>query len=169
MKRIEDYLKYDETSKTCLRWIKCDSTNVKDGAEACTSISNYGYYVGTFNYKHIKAHQIIMYLYYGKWSNIKLQIDHIDGNSLNNKIDNLKFVTPSENQKNLNNKLQKNNSTGIRGLCKEKWNGKIRWRARFYNQIIYSGFNKEIAIKRLEKAKRDYLYSKQENQLKLQL
>ena len=41
--------------------------------------------------------------------------------------------------------------------------------AKLFNKKLYQGCSKEIAIKRLEKAKRDYLYSKQENQLKLQL
>ncbi len=163
MKRIEDYLKYDETSKTYLRWI------TRYGNEAFTSITKGGYYIGGFNNKIIYAHRVIMYLFYGKWSSRKLQIDHIDGNKLNNNINNLKFVTHSENQKNLNNKLQKNNSTGIRGLCQIKYKGKLLWMAKLFNKKLYQGCSKEIAIKRLEKAKRDYLYSKQENQLKLQL
>lgn len=41
-------------------------------------------------------------------------IDHIDNNSLNNNIDNLRLVDASENQRNINNKLQKNNNTGFR-------------------------------------------------------
>ena len=65
--------------------------------------------------------------------------------------------------------MYSNNKTGIRGLHKIKTNGKIGWRSRFHGKILYSGLYKQIAIKRLEKAKRDYLYSKQENQLKLEL
>jgi hypothetical protein len=163
MKRIEDYLKYDETSKTCLRWI------TRYGNEAFTFVFNNRYYRGSFNYKSIFAHQVIMYLFYGKWSSKELHIDHMDGNSLNNKIDNLRFVTPIENQRNLNNKVPKNNTTGIRGLGITNNNGKRVWRARLFGKELYKGHNKEIAIKRLEKAKRDYLYSKQENQLKLEL
>ena len=41
-----------------------------------------------------------MYLFYNKWSSRELHIDHIDANPLNNKIDNLRFVTPIENQRN---------------------------------------------------------------------
>ena len=156
MKRIEDYLKYDETSKTYLRWIKCDANNVREGNEAFTAIGNCGYYVGRFNHKKISAHRVIMYLFYRKWSSRKLQIDHIDSNKFNNNINNLRFVTPSENQKNLNDKVRKDNLTRIRGLQKIKYKGKVSWRARLFNKHLYQGNSKEIAIEKLEKAKRDY-------------
>jgi len=44
------------------------------------------------------------------------QIDHIDGDRLNNRIENLRDVTQAENTK--NRRLQKNNKTGISGV---KW------------------------------------------------
>ena len=51
-------------------------------------------------------------------------IDHIDRNKLNNKLDNLRWATHSENNKNVG--LKKNNKTGIKYLC---WcNERNRWR-----------------------------------------
>lgn len=58
------------------------------------------------------AHRIIWQLYYGSESDG--QIDHIDGNGLNNKISNLRSVTPNENMRNC--RLSKNNTTGVNGV-----------------------------------------------------
>ena len=49
------------------------------------------------------------------------QIDHIDGNRTNNKIENLRKATRSDNCSNA--KTQKNNkSTGLKIFIKLKWN-----------------------------------------------
>jgi len=51
----------------------------------------------------------------------KIQIDHIDRNSLNNDLSNLRWVTSSENT--LNRKLQKSNKLGLRHIYKRCDNG----------------------------------------------
>ena len=93
--RIEDYLKYDETSKTGLRWIK-DRGKVKAGDEAFTRINGGGYYGGIFNYQSYYAHQVIMYLLEGKWSDRYTNVHHKDEDKLNNKRSNLEFLSRSE-------------------------------------------------------------------------
>ena len=54
------------------------------------------------------------------------QIDHIDGNGLNNKWDNLRSVPQSVNSKNL--KMYATNTSGKTGVCFRK--DSSRWRAR---------------------------------------
>ena len=147
--KIENYLEYDPTSKTGLRWIQ-DRGKVKAGDEAFTRIDPAGYYGGIFNYTSYTAHQVIMFLIHGKWSNSGLHTDHIDGNKLNNNADNLRFVTPTGNQRNANRKLQKNNTTGINGLSKVYTYGKFRWKAQYAGVTLYTGLDKEFAIKKLE-------------------
>lgn len=46
-------------------------------------------------------------------------IDHIDGNKLNDNIENLRMVTLSTNQR--NSKIPKNNKTGIMGVYQNKY------------------------------------------------
>ena len=150
--KIEDYLKYDPTSKTGLRWIQ-DRGKVKAGDEAFTRIDGVGYYGGIFNYTSYTAHQVIMYLLHGKWSNTNFHVDHIDGNKLNNLAENLRFVTPTGNQRNANRKLNKNNTTGINGLSKVYSHGKFRWKAQYAGVTLYTGLDKEFAIKYLELAR----------------
>lgn len=53
------------------------------------------------------------------------QVDHKDGNPLNNQKSNLRVCTQSENM--MNKSLQKNNTSGVKGVSKTK-NGK--WTAR---------------------------------------
>jgi len=158
-KKLEDYLKADPTSKTGLRWIKENGTKVKVGDEAFTTKDKYGYYVGGFNYQVYHAHQIIMFLEHGEWSNILNHVDHIDGDKTNNNIDNLRFISPTGNQRNSNRKLNSNNKTGEKGLERISQQGYKYWRARYCGVILYTGNDKEIARRRLSEAKEsDPLY-----------
>ena len=57
-----------------------------------------GYYFGTISIEKksygFRCHQLAYYIYHKKLANI---IDHIDGNTKNNKIENLRSVTHQEN------------------------------------------------------------------------
>jgi hypothetical protein len=68
-----------------------------------------------------------------------MEVDHIDGDGLNNQRSNLRFCTKSENMQ--NRKLQRNNTSGYRGVVfhkpTKKWQatisfqGKTRWLGLF--------------------------------------
>lgn len=75
------------------------------------------------NGKHYRVHRIIWIMMTGEIPNT---VDHIDGNGLNNKWDNLRNVSITEN--NRNKRVQKNNKSGVSGV---RWNTKAnRWIAR---------------------------------------
>lgn len=61
--------------------------------------------------RYYSIHRVIFIMFYGYAPNI---IDHIDGNGFNNRIENLREATPSQNQ--WNRKLGKNNSSGVKGV-----------------------------------------------------
>lgn len=63
------------------------------------------------------AHRIVWELHYGKIPD-GMCIDHIDGNGLNNKIENLRVTTLSSNQRNT--RIKRNNKTGIMGVHPKK-------------------------------------------------
>ncbi len=71
------------------------------------------------------AHRIAWHIHNGCFPNG--EIDHIDGDGLNNRIDNLRDVTKSVN--NRNQRMRIDNTSGFNGVCwhkrDEKWYAKI--------------------------------------------
>jgi len=150
-KAINEYLEIDPTSKTGLRWTKNRGTRGRKGQEAFTGINVNGYYNGgLIGYRGLPAHQIVMFLSTGKWGPSNMQIDHIDGNKLNNSVDNLRYVTPTGNQRNANRKINRNNTTGIKGLSKVRVGRNTYWRAKYAGATLYTGVDKEFALKKLK-------------------
>ena len=98
-----------------LYWKNCKSKNVVSG-EICGTIKkrtgNKYYRVMTWLGVDCTVHRVIWFYVNGVWP--LGEIDHIDGNSLNNAIQNLRDVTPSENQR--NRRLGYNNRSGYIGV-----------------------------------------------------
>lgn len=82
-----------------------------------------GYARVRINGKNYKLHSLIWLWCYGEWP--EKTLDHIDGNPRNNRIDNLRLATLSENQQ--NRKHSKNNKSGYPGVCWDKTCNK--WKA----------------------------------------
>jgi len=110
-KDIGDYVAYSEESSTGLI-NKVDRTHhSKKGQEI--GFENQGYYRFKFGQKLYSNHRIIYFLNTGIDPEEKT-VDHEDGDSLNNKISNLRLATRSQNQD--NRKKQKNNKSGATGV-----------------------------------------------------
>ena len=75
--------------------------------------------------KSYAVHRLIYLYFYGY---LPQEIDHIDGNPLNNLIENLRKATHQENM--LNKKIYKNNKSGYKGVCWHKASKK--WRSQIY-------------------------------------
>lgn len=94
--------------------------------EAFTADTSHGYKHGKINGKVFRAHRVIWALAHGKWP--EQAIDHINGVRNDNRIENLRIVSASENMKNM--RLPRDNSSGIIGVrwCKRsnKWLAAIR-------------------------------------------
>lgn len=135
MEKIDwnDWFYYDETSPSCLRWkVSRGSNKVRAGDVAGGCISSTGYYQCILQGKNYKCHRII----YEMFNNISLkpneQIDHINRQKTDNRIENLRVVTHSENMRNA--KMSKNNSSGMTGVCENiKGEGYSYFVARWYD------------------------------------
>lgn len=77
----------------------------------------------SYQRKPYRAHRIVYLLHYCSIDS-KCVIDHIDGNPFNNKIENLRSVTCSENTRNRS--KNKNNSSGLFGVSRHSNN---TWRS----------------------------------------
>lgn len=84
-----------------------------------------GYFQLRIDKKFYLIHRVIFLMHYG---HLPEYLDHIDGNPSNNKIENLRAATLTQNQ--YNKKLNKNNSSGIKGvswkITLKKWEVRIQ-------------------------------------------
>lgn len=82
---------------------------------------------------HLKGHH---FAFYYKYKKIVEQIDHINGDRSDNRIDNLRSVTNQQNQ---------HNKTTAKGYCFDKRNKKFKSQIYLDGKSIYLGrFNLEV-------------------------
>lgn len=130
----------------------CDSWNKQFAfAEAFTNPHSKGYLAGAIFGRTYLAHRVIFALHYGYWPEIT---DHINGVRTDNRICNLRSVTPSENQR--NRRISKNNKSGFTGVhaSGEKWVAQIN---RNYKYRYLGRFSRiEDAVAARKEAERKY-------------
>jgi len=104
----------------------------------------------TFPLKSMSMHRLIINAPDGK------QVDHIDGNGLNNRKSNLRLCTHSQNQR--NSKLSSMNTSGYRGVYFDKYHRKWAAEISVNNKILKLGrfFSKVEAAKAYDKAAVEY-------------
>jgi hypothetical protein len=93
------------------------------GKEAFTKVHNHGALVGSVNSKRVYAHRAIWAMAYGRWPDG--EIDHINGDPKDNRLENLRDVSHAENMRNLS--RPKNNVSGRIGVHYSA--GQQRWTA----------------------------------------
>lgn len=90
------------------------------GKAAFNTTNKVGYKVGTINSKKLLAHRVAWAIHYGEWP--EYLIDHIDGNPINNRINNLRNASKSTNG--MNRGAQRNNESGVKGVYYDTSRGK---------------------------------------------
>jgi len=125
----------------------------KENGNPCGQRSNHhdGYAHVKVNGMVLLAHRIIFAIVHGRMP--AGQIDHINGNRMDNRIENLRDVSSSENSYN-----SKTNTSGFAGVC---WDARDKkWRVYFYvgYRKIYLGLfeNLEDAVQARKEAKIRY-------------
>ena len=114
---LKDYFRVDPDSDSGLMWIESPGKrfkNTRAGYRRSLERASTGYWeVKLFKGYHLLVHRIVWILS-NKCNLEDKVIDHIDGNGLNNKIENLRAVDMNLNNK--NKRLQLNNKTEISGV-----------------------------------------------------
>ena len=122
------------------------------GKEAFTSIS-IRYKVGSIFYAQYKAHRIIWSIFYNDCSDFT--IDHINGDSCDNRIVNLRKSNALDNMR--NRKLQSNNKSGALGVCwykaSRKWKAYIKNNKKNIHLGYFDNLDDAIAARKEAEAK----------------
>jgi len=108
------------------------------GTVVCSPTTGKYTYISIYG-KRYPAHRLAWLYIYGEWP--PDQIDHIDGEPSNNRLDNLRLATNSENQQ--NRKIASNNTSGAKGVCKigNRFKAHIGVRGKVKNLGTYGTFN----------------------------
>lgn len=131
---LNSILAYDPLTGI-LTW-KDNRSNMIQGSVA-GSVNSAGYKTITINSKTFRVQRIIWIMMFGYIPN-DFFIDHVNGNKIDNRLENLRLATNSQNQQ--NRPAPKNNSSGYRGVTWHKQMNK--WMAR----ISHHGKRKNIGF-----------------------
>ena len=146
-KDIGDYVAYSEEVSSGLVWrvnrgknfIKGKETGYPDGK---------GYLRFTFRYRKYKNSRVIYFLNTGIDPEEK-QVDHIDGDILNNKIYNLRLATNKQNSH--NRKKSKANTSGVTGVCWDKRRNKYMSNIICNSKLLglgrFDDFSEAVAVR----------------------
>lgn len=153
---LKEYMTYNPDTGL-LVWKK-SSGGITVGSEvgSVQKIKHLRYRTSYFNGKACLVHRIIHFYVLGEMPNG--EIDHIDGNGLNNKWSNLRVVNHKDNLR--NQKLSNINKSGHAGVCwienRQRWHAQIAEGGR---RIFLGRFkDKNDAISARETAEREFGY-----------
>ena len=154
---LSNFVYYDETSPTFLRW-KIDvyagtsrsTIRIKKDSVAGSKSGN-GYYLVSINKTKYLVHRVIYSLQNRCNLQTNLLIDHIDNNVTNNAIWNLRAVTASGNARNRKDIKEKEDMSGISilkdGTISFRYsNINTRFSKYFSPSVLYPNIDVDIAI-----------------------
>jgi hypothetical protein len=108
------------------------------------SLKPTGYIVVEINDKGVMAHRIIWSMHNGSFDG---QVDHINGNRSDNRIENLRLATVLQNS--WNRKNNKNNKTGVKGVHQIKATNNYQARICIGNKRLVLGTFDDLELAEL--------------------
>lgn len=131
--RLKELFMYDKATGNFVRKIGRSGPRARAGSVAGCN-NGQGYIRIYVDGKPFKAHRLVWLYEFGEWP--AHELDHINGNRSDNRIENLRDVLRTQNNK--NRPTHKNNAVGIKGVSFNKRSK--RWVA----QIQYNGSKKGL-------------------------
>lgn len=119
--------------------------NTRYASKLCGSANNRGYLHVKLFKKKFKVHRLVFLFHKGFMPEF---IDHIDGDKLNNRIENLRAVTKGENNQNA--KIASSNTSGAKGVSwhkqHRKWYATLRCDKKVYFLGLYTDFEEAVQV-----------------------
>jgi hypothetical protein len=116
------------------------------GTPALNAKHGAGYRHGAIFGKNVLAHRAAWAITHGEWPSD--QIDHVNGDPADNRLENLRVVTSRQNSMNM--KANSRNSSGVMGVSWNKANDK--WRAHIAGKTLGDFRCKDDAIRARKQA-----------------
>ena len=123
-----------------LLWKVSRSNAISIGQEAGTDYAK-GYKRVYFDGKTYAVHRVIWQMFNGEIPD-GMQVDHIDGNTKNNKIENLRLANANQNAMN----RKPRNNVGIKNVSFCKSNNKYKVSVQSFGKRIFCGYYKDIEL-----------------------
>ncbi len=133
-KRLHEILRYDPETGDWI-WLISINAKVSEG-DAAGTITVHGYRIITLAGVKYRAARLAFLYMTGAWP--EKEVDHINRCKLDDRWDNLRDVSRSENQ--LNRDVQINNSSGVRGVHWDTRSGKWAAQVKKDNAVYFIGY-----------------------------
>lgn len=153
-----------------LRWRSTGKGRSSDGTVGTTRSDGYksaGFSNRNGGTRRVLCHHIGWLLHYGEWPDC--EIDHIDRNTSNNAIENLRRVSSQQNA--TNNSLRSDNTNGMVGIAYDKrvgrtkpWTAYITINSRLRCLGVFRTAEEAVAVRAEAEAHRVVLYEKQRDE-----
>lgn len=140
---VAEFLEYKDG---VLYWKKkptAKANSIKIG-EVAGTVRPDGYSAIKLNYKLYLTHRLIFLLFHGY---LPSTLDHIDGNPNNNKIENLREATNSQNSQ--NQKIRHNNTSGVKCVTLDKSRNKWQVQIHINKKKKNLGYYKDLELAEL--------------------
>ena len=138
-------------TQNCAIW----NSRFADGPALATP-DKCGYHHGIILYAKVKAHRAIWAIVHGEWPNGDL--DHIDGDTANNRLGNLRLVSHTENMRNM--RMKKNNKSGHTGVYSARrvgfWSACISVCSRSLHLGTFPSIDEAIAARKAAETRLGY-------------
>lgn len=132
IERVKEVLYYDPGTGNFTWRVNKRRARIGDTAG---SIVRHGYILIRVDQSRLLAHRLAWFYVHERWP--ENDIDHINGNPSDNRIENLREATRAENLKNT--KVSSRSSTGIKGVSRFGCSGKFRATIRCDGKRLHLG------------------------------